>query len=168
MSKVLIAYTTKTGTTKEISNEIANVFKEKGIEADVLSISEIKSLDEYTAVVVGSPVNAMRILPEAIKFVKDNQESLKKIPTAYFNVSYMLDLGREFVKKKIRTSLNSISKIVEPVKTGLFGGKVDSKLPGFARVLFGVKKGAPVDVRDSQKVRKWAEELYVSINKIMR
>lgn len=164
MSKVLlIAYTTKTGTTEEISYEIASVFSEKGIEADVLSVSEIKNLDEYFAVIVGSPVNGMRILPEAIKFVKDNQESLKKIPTAYFNVSYMIDLGREFFRKKISSSINSLSKIVEPVKTGLFGGKVDTELPAFARVIFGVKKSAPIDVRDFEKVRKWAEELYVII-----
>jgi len=159
LSKILIAYLTKTNTTKEIADEIAGIFKSRDIAAEVKAIPEIKDLSSYSGVIVGAPINGMVWLPEAYKFIEDNKEVLKNMPTAYFFVSYMIEEGREFWKNKIRKSLDSAKALVRPVSVGMFGGRVTSGFPAIFRFIFGIKKDALKDVRDWNKIRIWANDI---------
>lgn len=164
MNKILITYATKTGTTKDAALEIGRVLVENGLKVDVLPITDINTLDGYSAVIIGAPINGMRWVPEAVQFVEAHQKELTNVITAYFLVSYLLIEGREFWKKKIRTSLDKINEKVKPVKIGMFGGKVSSTFPVPFRLLFGVKKDAPIDVQDLNTVRTWANELAALLN----
>lgn len=163
MNKILIAYISKTGSTKEISEEIGRVLNEKGFQSDIKDMSEVQSLDNYSAVILGAPINGFRWLPEAEKFISDHKSELSKIPAAYFIVSYLLKAGRASLQKKMRSTLDNAKGIVEPVSTGYFGGRVDSNFPAVFRLMFGVKKGTPLDVRDWDEIRAWAGELAVKL-----
>ena len=65
MSKILVAYVSKTGTTKEVAEEIGRILEEKGLEADVMEIPRVQGFEGYSGAVIGSPINGMRWLPEA-------------------------------------------------------------------------------------------------------
>ncbi|MBN2780941.1 MAG: flavodoxin domain-containing protein, partial [Candidatus Marinimicrobia bacterium] len=153
-----IAYVTKTGTTQGIAEEIGRVAAEHGIVADVLPLSAVASPEGYGAVVIGAPINGMQWVPEAGAFVEKHRDALLKVPTAYFFVSYLMNVGAPLWQKTIRKSLDKVSALVPPVKTAGFPGRVDKAFPGFARLLFGLKKGIPIDLVDLEAVREWAEE----------
>lgn len=158
MKKVLIAYITKTNTTKEAAGIIGEELTKNGMEPEILRFDEVTDLSGYDAAILGAPINGMTWHTAAIKFVEDHRTELSKMPTSYFFMSYLLFTGCNIWKNAIRKSLKGVSMIVKPVKIGMFGGKVESEFPGFVRFLFGVKKGAPLDVRDPDKVRVWAQE----------
>jgi len=165
MSRILIAYVTKTGTTREIAEEIARIAGDKGIIPDLLPLSAVESFEAYDAVLIGAPINGMQWLPEASDFVEKHKEELKKVPTAYFFVSYLVNSGCAFWRKIIRKSLNKASETVPPVRTGMFDGRVQEAFPAFARVLFGLKKDTPLDLRDWDAIRDWSEEYITEIFK---
>ena len=162
---VLVAYLSKAGSTKEVAEEIGKIFNTNGIETDIKELTAVQNLDRYSGIIVGAPINGFRWLPEAEKFIEDNKERLKNLPTSYFMLSYLLKTGRDSLKKKMKNTLSKAKTIVTPVSTGLFGGKVDKNFPAVARVMFGVKKEAPLDARDWDEIRAWATELAGSYQK---
>lgn len=163
MSKILIAYISKTGTTKEISEEIGKIMEENGFQVELKDMSTVQSLEDYSAAILGAPINGFRWLPEAEKFIEDHKDELMKIPAAYFIVSYLLKAGRASLQEKMRGTLENAKRIVQPVSEGYFGGKVDEKFPPVFRLMFGVKKGTPFDMRDWDEIRAWAEELAIKL-----
>lgn len=165
MSTVLIGYISKSGSTKEIAEEISKILTQRGFSTTLQPLSDINHLDGYSAMIIGAPINGFQWLPEAVKFIEDHKGQLEKIQVAYFIVSYLIKAGRESVKKTMRGTLEKAKSIVKPISTGYFGGKVDGAFPTLFRFMFGVKKGTPADVRDWDEVRKWAEELSVTLKK---
>ncbi|MDZ7822033.1 MAG: flavodoxin domain-containing protein [Candidatus Marinimicrobia bacterium] len=159
MKKLCITYETVSNTTKEIAEEIGHIAGNRGVIPDVIPLSAVENFDQYDAFVIGAPVHGMRWKTEATEFVKKHRDALKNVPVAYFLDAYMLDNGYQFWQKRIRKCLDPVSRIVKPVKTGLFGGRVPDPLPAPMRLIFGVKKEAPLDVRDENVIRTWAEEL---------
>lgn len=158
MSKLCIAYVTKTNTTKEIAEEIGKVAREKSWEVKVLPVSAIDDLEEFDAILIGAPINGMQWLPEAVEFVEKNQAALKEISTSYYLVSYLMNSGAKRWKRTINKSLNKVTALVKPMMIGKFDGRIEDEFPGFVRLLFGVKKGTPLDLRDWDAIRVWANE----------
>ncbi len=161
---ILIAYISKTGTTKEVGEEIAKVLHDNGLETEMKELSSIQELDAYSGVIIGAPINGFRWLPEAQTFIENNQDRLKDIPTSYYMLSYLLKTGRASLKQKMKKTLDRASSIVKPVSIGYFGGKVDENFPSLFRLLFGVKKDAPLDARNWDEIRSWANELATKLN----
>jgi len=158
MKKLCIAYVTKTNTTKEIAEEIAKVARDKSWDVKVLPVSAIDNLEEFDAILIGAPINGMQWLPEAVTFVEKNQHTLKKISTSYFLVSYLMNSGSKMWKKTINKSLNKVSELVQPLKIGKFDGRVEDEFGTIPRLLFGLKKNTPLDLRDWDAIRAWAQE----------
>lgn len=159
MKKILIVYYTKTNTTKEFAERIKDVFIKNGFEVDVQTFNTVKSIDGYTGVVVGAPVNGMSWRTEAYDFIKNNKDKLSEIPVTYYLVSYLLKTGRVSIQGKIKDCIKKAVNEVEPVSVGMFGGRIESEMPAPIRLLFGVKKNAPIDVRDLYEVDGWAEHI---------
>jgi len=158
MSKLCIVYVTKTNTTKEIAEEIAKVAREESWEVKVLPVSAIDDLEEFDAILIGAPINGMQWLPEAVEFVEKNQAALKEISTSYYLVSYLMNSGGKRWKKMIDKSLNKVSALVKPLMIGKFDGRIEDEFGAVPRLLFGVKKGTPLDLRDWDAIRDWAKE----------
>ena len=55
--KMLIAVSSKHGSTREIAESIATNIRESGIEVDVVDAGQVESVDPYDAVIVGSAVH---------------------------------------------------------------------------------------------------------------
>ncbi len=81
--KVLIAYGTRYGSTEEISQEIAKILEQKGIESHLVNLGEIKSkkwpsLEEFDGILVGSSIKITRWVKEPRIFLKKHVDELKK------------------------------------------------------------------------------------------
>ncbi len=84
MTKVLVAYATKRGSTAEIAAAIGRELRQAGCEADVAKMGQVVSLAGYDAVVIGAPVYTGKVLGDVGTFAARFKEQLKKIPVAGF------------------------------------------------------------------------------------
>jgi len=159
MGTTLIAYATKTGTTQEIAQYAAEYLTETGVESVALPIAEVRSLDDYSAVVVGAPINGMRWVPEAVSFVTKHREALRTRPVALFALSYMHDHGRPLWRRAIEKSVSASAEVAGATTVAIFGGRINTPLPGFARFLFGIPKDLPLDTRNREAIREWIHSL---------
>jgi len=156
MNKVLVAYASKQGSTKEVAKSIAETLKHEDIDAVAVSIDSVASVAEYDGVIIGAPINGMRWRQDAVDFVGIHQSELQDKTVAYFSLSYTAVLGRKMWKKQIAKAFDSVIKQTEPVQTATFGGRVDDELPSVVRFVFGVPKDTPKDQRDWEQIGAWA------------
>jgi menaquinone-dependent protoporphyrinogen oxidase len=166
VDKVLIAYASRTGTTKSTAEFIATVLQERGVSADVKSMESITNLTEYRAVIAGSAIQNRQWLPEANEFIHKYRSDLNKKPLALFTVCMTLAMKNgENYRNDVFKWIAPIRSMVQPISEALFAGALDiSKIPSFGdrfkfrlSVLFGVWSEG--DHRDWNAIRKWAEEL---------
>jgi menaquinone-dependent protoporphyrinogen oxidase len=156
-NRILIAYASYGGSTAEVARAIGESLGEQGFIVDVKPIAERPEVGEYQAILIGSAVQYARWLPEAVDFVKGNQEALKRRPVALFCV-HIQNLGADEASRKNRLAyLDDVRPSVRPLSEGFFAGKFDRRgaallLPGFlARVM------PPIDLRKWKKIQVWAE-----------
>ena len=76
--KILVAYASRTGATKEIAEAIGKSLVDGGADVDIRSMTEIKDLSPYSAVVAGSAIRGSKWLPEAMEFMRLHQADLKE------------------------------------------------------------------------------------------
>jgi menaquinone-dependent protoporphyrinogen oxidase len=156
MSKVLVAYTTKTGTTKGYAEVLAGTLKDKGFEVDVRPLAEATGIEAYDAVLIGSPINGMQLVPEATSFLSANQAALAARKTAVFSVSYMHGKARNLFSKAIEKSTANAAATAGALDWKIFPGRIDKPMPGIARLIFGLPADLPVDRQDPEVARTWA------------
>ena len=83
--RVLVAYASKRGGTQGIAEDIGKAFADRGVEADVSSVDDLRSIAGHDAVVVGGALYAMRWHRGARRFVKRNAKSLRGSPVWLFS-----------------------------------------------------------------------------------
>jgi menaquinone-dependent protoporphyrinogen oxidase len=89
MAKILVAYTTMAGSTAEVARAVGEEITKRGLEVDVLPLSEVKDIQAYAGVVVGAPM-IMGWRRDASRFLKQHRKSLEHIPLAIFVMALSL------------------------------------------------------------------------------
>jgi menaquinone-dependent protoporphyrinogen oxidase len=84
-TRVLVAYATHHGTTREIAERIAVSLNKGGLRASAQEVTDTGDLDGYDAFVVGSAIYAFRWLKEANDFVIRNRQVLSTHPVWLFS-----------------------------------------------------------------------------------
>jgi menaquinone-dependent protoporphyrinogen oxidase len=162
-NRVLVAYTTRAGTTAEVATTIAEALRQTGLTVEVRQAKEVTDMCPYQAVVAGSAIYMGQWMPDAVKFVRRHRQVLSQMPVAYYAVCLTLKDDTEENRCTVAAYLDPLQAEVpevKPVDVGLFAGRMDySRLSFFYRII--VKKmGAPEgDFRDEQAIRSWAEAL---------
>ncbi len=141
--KVLIAYTTKKGSTREVAERIGEVLESRGMDVIVADIKDKPDVDEFDATIVGAPVIMGSLLHSAPDFVTRHLKTLKEKPFACFALGGTMKEDTEENRAIMLKKLSKITDKVEPVDIGLFGGRYE-------------KKG---DYRDWNAITAWAEVL---------
>ena len=83
--KILVAYASRFGSTKEIAVRIGEVLTGAGLTADVRTVEEIDAADGYRAFVVGSTVEAGHWLQGAATFLERHAAALGTHPLWLFS-----------------------------------------------------------------------------------
>jgi menaquinone-dependent protoporphyrinogen IX oxidase len=165
MRKFLVAYTTNSGTTKEVAKAIGEEMGRGGDEVDVRRLEEVTNLDPYAAVVIGAPM-IMGWHRAALRFAKMNQQALSKVPVAYFMTAMRLTKTEEkevdgipivvdpliakpaknparlSFKERYTLATNYLRPIlkqaqsVRPISVGMFGGRLEYYRLKWYQVLF--------------------------------
>jgi menaquinone-dependent protoporphyrinogen oxidase len=85
MDKVLVAYASKRGSTAEIADAIADKLRESGLAVDCVAVDEVRTLDPYDAVVLGSAVYMKHWRGDARRFLHRHADELSHRPFWVFS-----------------------------------------------------------------------------------
>jgi menaquinone-dependent protoporphyrinogen oxidase len=131
-----------------------------GASADIRLVGNVNDLSPYHAVLVGSAIRRGKWLPEAVGFVKDNQDILGRLPIAYFVVCLTMKDDTAENRSKVMAYLDPVRKEapkIQPVAVGLFPGALDfGKLSFVDKMFFQAKGVSEGDYRDWPAVKAWA------------
>ena len=170
--KILIAYASEFGTTGEVAVAIGDVLCQEGNTVETKWVKNVKDLNNYDAVIIGSPIHKGNWMSEAKEFVKANQKILQQLPVAYFFtclVLHKLNPKGDLEAKEYSDKLQALVPQVKPVSIGGFAGVLDYSNMGFFNRLIlkailskkGVKEG---DYRDWDAIHAWAKDTQLKIN----
>jgi menaquinone-dependent protoporphyrinogen oxidase len=158
--RVLISYASRCGSTGGVAEAIGQVLCDMGASADIRLVANVNDLSPYHAVIVGSSIRRGKWLPEAVSFVKDNQDILGRLPIAYFVVCLTMKENTAENRSKVMAYLDPVRKEaqkIQPVAVGLFPGALDLGKLSLVDKMFFQAKGTPEgDYRDWPAVKSWA------------
>lgn len=165
--KILIAYATKYGSTAGIATTLGEALSARGLQVDVRPVREVRTLEGYDAVILGSPVYMGNWLSESVAFVRTHQAELSRLPVALFTV-HMLNQGEDETSRAARQGYTApIRALLPGAQEMFFAGKIDYyTLSFFDRLITRLVakqsgQSKPVnDLRDWEKIRRWAEEVF--------
>jgi menaquinone-dependent protoporphyrinogen oxidase len=158
--RVLVTYATRAGSTVGVAAAIGETLSKRGFQVDVKPVKENPAVEGYAAIIMGSAVNGANWLPEAIDFVRNNQDALNRLPTALFCVHIMNTGSDEKSLERRRAYLKEVRPLIPPVEEAYFAGMgMDpASASGFERWIYRTFKIGPEgDCRDWNKINGWAE-----------
>jgi menaquinone-dependent protoporphyrinogen oxidase len=161
---ILLAYTTRYGSTREVAEVIAETLRDLGLHLEVRPASDVDNLAPYQAVILGTALYIGRMHGDARKFLTRNRKALEKLPTALFALGPIHSEEKEQI-----SSQDQLSKELahfpwfKPVEQQVFGGLYDPARLGFPFSLIPpLRKMPPSDARDWPAIRDWAHTLAAS------
>ena len=159
-NRILVAYASATGSTVEVAAAIGEAVNAHGVAVDIKPMQGNLQIEGYQTVLIGSAVQYGNWLPEAVDFVKKNQQALSRIPVALFCV-HITNLGNDENSRQNRlTFMNEIRSLVNAVDEGYFAGRFNRRgaillLPGLlARFV------PTIDLRNWKKIHAWTDKVY--------
>ncbi|HEY3397293.1 MAG TPA: flavodoxin domain-containing protein [Armatimonadota bacterium] len=166
--RILVAYVSGFGATEEVAKEIASILAHHHV-VDLRPLNNVRSLDAYEAVVVGSSLRADKWLGGMFKFLSRFRTELAARPLAIFTIALTartLDGSRRVVNESLPKLMARFPEL-HPVATEAFGGVLnfDKYNPVIRTIMRRVaqQEGLPTsglsDFRDWEAIRHWAAQL---------
>ena len=166
MQKVLIAYASRYGSTRDIAEAVSRVLGERGVAAPVRPADGVPTLEPYRAVVLGSAVYEGEWLEDGVDFLRRFRVPLSERPVWLFS-SGTTDTGAPTETMKGWTFpglLASIERDIAPQGKALFGGRLDSSRLSFGDWLRNPSlRGVSGDFRDWGAIEAWAGDVATAL-----
>ncbi len=153
--KILIAYASKHGSTRQVADAIAAALEPSGLEVEVRPARSVEDPGAYDAVVLGAPLYMARWHKDARAFVRTHRKALERVPVAIFALGPVDDDPEHWrgAEQQLGKALAALPGI-DPVDVRMFGGAVK---PSELRFPFTHMPAA--DVRDWVAIRAWGAGL---------
>lgn len=161
MTRTLVAYGSKHGSTKEVATAIAATLRAAGHNVDLLSAeaAAVAGPDGYDSVVIGGSLYMGHWHADACKFVRRHHHALKELPLAVFALGPRT-LEKQDVAGSRKQLDGTLSRLkIEPNLVAIFGGAVDPN-----KLHFPFNRTRPSDVRDWQAIDAWSDEVSALIS----
>ena len=166
MTRVLVAYATRFGSTHEVASAIAHELNAAGLNAHAAETTSGLVPENYDAFVIGSPLYGGTWLSSAGMFAAMMAERMKGKPVALFSVGTLTlkspERGQaehtEFIGVLIEVTRSSVGLNV--VADALFPGYFDrSNLPWWLRIIDRFVPTPQGDHRNWPEIQAWAKSL---------
>lgn len=165
MGSVLVAYATKYGATREAAEAVVSVLVERGIDAVVQPAGEARSLDGYSAVVMGTALYFFMWRGEAHRFLRRNRKALSAMPVAIFGLGPIEDTPEQFEGARGHLGKGLAKHAwLSPVSMAVFGGRLDPAHLRFPDNNPAMRAMGAVDLLDFDIVATWASGLVEALD----
>jgi menaquinone-dependent protoporphyrinogen oxidase len=161
MNSVLVAYGTKTGSTAEVAEALAETLRKQGLEVEVRPASSVRDLAGYDAVVLGGALYMSRWHRDARRFLSRHKAALRQRPIAVFALGPIEDTEEQWqgTREQLDKAL-ARWQWLKPVAVEVFGGRYDMSKLGFPFKMLPAHQAVPVtDLRDWEAIRAWTVAL---------
>jgi menaquinone-dependent protoporphyrinogen oxidase len=155
--KALVAYASRRGSTAEIAEAISGALRREGISVDCVAAEEVKSIDPYDAVVLGSAVYVKRWRGDAKHFLRKHRRGLAQRPFWVFGSGPAGDPAEDRPEWAEPTSV--VEKVEKLGGRGhvVFGGRLPVAPRGSIEKAMVQNASAEYrDRRDWDEIRAWA------------
>jgi menaquinone-dependent protoporphyrinogen oxidase len=158
MTRALVAYASKRGSTREIGEAIAEELRRSGLDVDCRPAADVVAVGPFDAVVLGSAVYMKRWQGDAKHFLRRHSAELSKLPFWVFSSGPVGDPGQDPDPAWLEPP-----RILERAQQlgvrdhVVFGGRVPAEPHG--PIERAMVKGTPAewaDRRDWEEIRAWA------------
>jgi menaquinone-dependent protoporphyrinogen oxidase len=159
--RILVAYSTKYGSTAEVADAVAANLRADGLPVDLKLMKDVSSLADYRAVFLGTALYMGHIHADARRFLAAHQHSLEKLPVALFVLGPVHNDASEWPAARAQLA-REIAKFpwFAPINVEVFGGKFDPDKLKFPFTLLPVLSKMPAsDARDWDAIRRWTERV---------
>jgi menaquinone-dependent protoporphyrinogen oxidase len=155
---VLVAAASKHGSTQEIAEAIGRTLADAGVTVDVQPVGQVKAVDAYDAVVLGSAVYIGTWTREAKAFVRAHGDSLARRPVWIFSSGPVGTPPKPDAHAAVK--VDEIVEAVHPRGHELFAGKIDHRKLGIAeRAVTRAVHATEGDFRDWPRIEAWARSI---------
>lgn len=158
---VLVAYSSRYGSTEEVAEAIGATLTEAGLNVDVRSVTEVRKANSFDAFVVGGPLYMFHWQRKVRRFVARQRSVLSRKPVAVFAMGPLNDEEEEWsgAREQFRKALAPYTWL-SPVATAVFGGAFDPVRLTFPHTIIRPLTRMPAsDIRDWDAIRQWARDL---------
>lgn len=157
---VLVAYSSKRGSTAEIAETIAATLRREGLSVCLERAEDVRNLEPYDAVVLGSAVYMKRWRGDAKHFLKKHRKALRQMPFWVFSSGPVGDPAKDdpewMEPPKLAEKVEEMGGRAHVV----FGGCVPAEPQGFMER--AMAEGVPKqyrDRRDWDEIRRWTQQI---------
>ncbi len=157
---VLVAYSSKRGSTAEIAETLAATLRRQGLGVCLEQAEEVRSLEPYDGVVLGSAVYMKRWRGDAKHFLKKHRKALRQMPFWVFSSGPVGDPANDnpdwMEPPKLAEKVEELGGRAHVV----FGGRVPAEPRGMMEK--AMAEGIPEqfrDRRDWDEIRNWATQI---------
>jgi menaquinone-dependent protoporphyrinogen oxidase len=152
---ILVAYATRYGSTQEVAQAITEALRTHHLEVEMRPAREVRTLDGYSAVVLGAPLFMLRWHRDARNFLKQHRAALSSRPIAIFALGPLHNVEEELQgsRKQLDRALAKMPWL-EPAVVEVFVGAIDP-----AKLHFPYNRMQASDARDWTAIRAWADRL---------
>jgi len=161
--RVLVAYDTKYGATAEIAQAIGTALRVAGLDVDVVRAREVRSLQPYRAVVLGSAVYIARWRRGAMRLLRRWRRDLARREVWLFSSGPVGEDTGEPEQRERWTKPKRVQRLGSEIGAHehvVFGGKVSDDAGGFLRKKMAQNIPPELrDRRDSGAIEAWAQKI---------
>jgi menaquinone-dependent protoporphyrinogen oxidase len=157
MSRVLVAYASKMGATREIASVIGTELQAAGHRVDIRAADQVGDVYSYNTVVLGSAIYLGRWRREAVDLLRRHAEAMAHKRVWLFHSGPCG--GRADLQVPPPRDVRRLARLAGAAPPVTFGGRLD---PVAARGFFvrhlasGLQAG---DYRDWDRIRDWAHTI---------
>ena len=156
MTRTLVAYASKHGSTEEVARWIGSYLRDAGHGVDVRDAAAVTDADPYHAVILGGSLYMGHWHADARAFLRRHRAALVERRLAVFALGPLtLEEGQVAAsRKQLRKTLTHLD--VQPQFVTVFGGVVNPE-----KLRFPFSRMSQTDARDWSEIEAWAGEVDV-------
>lgn len=157
--RVLVAYSSRTGSTAQVAHMIGRAFPARGIAVDVVPARRVESLDGYEFVVLGSAIYGGHWRPEVMRLMRRHRHQLALRQVWLFQTGLAVLRGGRSIDPTPAAVRELAGAAVGPVT---FPARLAR--PGLRPRLMPSQEALLAQRRDWDRVRRWAAGVALQVD----